>query len=30
MRDQGIIKVLVEGKVVEIYESAQEPIDATG
>lgn len=29
MRDLGIIKVLVEGKIVEIYESAQEPIDAT-
>lgn len=29
MRDQGIIKVLVEGKVVEIYENRAEPIDET-
>lgn len=30
MRDLGIIKVLVEGRVVEIYENRAEPIDATG
>ena len=30
MRDLGIIKVLVEGRIMEIYENRVEPIDATG